>query len=95
MPEAREVTRTRHVPGDQAKENETAHQESVSPEAQQSRLIAVQMNPEQDTANALAMRTKSCQILPDPSSIFDSHHVNGHGETYILSMSKRAEVAPF
>ena len=53
------------------------------------------MNPEQETSNAFAMRTKSCQIFPDPTPVFDLEHVNGHSKIYILYMSKRTEVIPF
>ena len=85
----------RHGPEDQAKESKGAHQESVSAEAQQSGLVAVQMNPEQDTSNALAVIAQPCQVFPDPSSVFDSHHINSHSETDILSMRQRAEVTQF
>ena len=85
----------RHSPEDQAKESKGAHQESVSAEAQQSGLVAVQMNPEQDTSNALAVRAQPCQVFPDSLSVFDSHHINSHSETDILSMRQRAEVTQF
>ena len=95
MPDSWEITRMRHSPEDQTKESKGAHQESVSAEAQQSGLVAVQMNPKQDTSNALAVRAQPCQVCPDPSSMFDSHHINSHSETYILSMRERVEVTPF
>ena len=95
VPDSREITRMRHGPEGQAKESKGAHQESVSAEAQQSGLIAVQMNPKQDTSNALAVRAQPCQVFPDPSSMFDSHHINSHSETDILSMRERAEVTRF
>lgn len=85
----------KHSPGSQVNRHYTAHQESVSSKAQQPRLIAVQMDPKQETSNAFAMRTKPCQVFPDPLSIFYFHHVNGHSKIYILNMSKRLEVIPF
>lgn len=94
-PDARDVTRRRHTrAAPQVREHQTAHQELVLPKAQQSGLIAVQMDPEQETSNAFAMRTQPCQMFPDPLSILYFDHVNGHGEIYVLNMSKRAEVIP-
>lgn len=95
MPDASGRTRMRQTrPADQVDGNWAAHQEFVSPEAQQPGLTAVQMHPEQETSNAFAMSTKSCQIFPDPLSTFDLDLVNGHGKTHILDMNKRAEVIP-
>lgn len=76
-------------------EHWTAHQEPVFAEAQQSRLVDVQVKPEQEALDAFAMRTKSSQIFPDPLAMSDYHPVNGHSKIYILDRSRRAEVIPF
>lgn len=76
--------------GDQSdKPSRRAHQESVLPKAQQPGLIAVQVDPEQEASDAVLVRAKSCQILPDPLSIFDHHHIDGHGEVDILRKHER------
>lgn len=93
-PDTRDGTRMRHT-GGPVNENKPAHQEPVSPEAQQSGLIAIQMNPEQETSDALAMRTQSCQVFPDPLTISDLDYVNGHSKICILNKSKRTQVIPF
>jgi hypothetical protein len=71
--------------GDQSgKPSRKAHQESVFPKAQQPGLIAVQVDAEQEALDAVLVRAKSCQILPDPLSIFDHHHIDGHSEVDVL-----------
>lgn len=74
--------------GDQS-DKPRAHQESVLPKAQQPGLIAVQVDPEQEASDAVPVRAKSCQILPDPLSIFDHHHIDGHGEVDVLREQER------
>lgn len=74
-----------HGASDQSgKPNRTAHQESVFTKAQQPGLVAVQVNPEQEASDVVAVRAKSCQIFPDPLSIFDHHYVHSHGEIDVL-----------
>lgn len=51
------------------------------------------MNPEQEASDAVAVRAKSCQIFPDPLSIFDHHYIHSHGETDVLR-GARVKVVP-